>query len=529
MNRLLQKAASTMAFLVGFFLLGSLTAAAALADDGSAIQVDVKVKVDRRVERAITKVTKTVASVSRDATAGGDQAIASGNQAAVGTGSPSVDAGVCGNAVALGGQASASCEGNQSSDHRGTKANSNGARGDRNRPLLSQNQLAALTGFASVKAMVCGVSIAVFGNASGNCGGNQSTVSETGTSNEGTTGSNYGVASGNQVAAGTGSPSAQAGVCGIAVSVAGDASGSCEGTQSSNSEGSVSNGDNGGGGADALSDNQVAALTGSPSAQAQACGVSISVYGDASSSCEGNQSSNNGGSVSTAPNGGEGSGILSDNQVATLTGSPSAQAQACGVSVSVYGDSSTSCEGTQTSANEASTPSNGHGGAAGTGSGNEADVLTGSPSAQVGACGIAISVAGNSSTECAGSQAVNGPGSGVENGGGAGTGGDPGSGGGAGTGGGNNNPGVGGGAGTGEDGAAPGIGIVGSGGGTAVLEVGNAAATALNGRQPIGGVQAGAGGTAFGQVAGSWGLTLALMVLALSSAAVITRVASRSG
>lgn len=60
-------AAIGMAFLVGFFLLGSISAVAAPEiGGGSEGQVDVNVDADRTVDRAVKKARRTVTSASSD-------------------------------------------------------------------------------------------------------------------------------------------------------------------------------------------------------------------------------------------------------------------------------------------------------------------------------------------------------------------------------------------------------------------------------------------------------------------------------
>lgn len=264
---------------------------------------------------------------------------------------------MCGNTVAVAGDASAECDGKQSTNKKSASSASNGRGG--NRRILSANQGAALNSSSSVKVGVCGIAVAVAGNASGNCEGNQSSASATSLSSNGSDNGSRAVLSDNQASALNGSPTGQVGVCGIALAVAGDASASCEGNQGSSLGSDASLASTGGPNRSIGSGNQTAAGNGSPTGQVAVCGIAVGVAGDSSANCEGNQSSANadGTSLSNSDEHGIGSG----NQVAALTGSPTAQAGVCGVAVGIAGDTSASCDGNRDSEANSSVSSIGSG------------------------------------------------------------------------------------------------------------------------------------------------------------------------
>ena len=156
----------------------------------------------------------------------------------------------CGNAIAVFGEGSASCDGTQSAS--GSTGGGSGS-GD-----------ADVSGSGAAQATACGNSVAVAGDAQATCDGQQQEATQP---DDGIDVMRWGLA-------------VQGMACGNSVGVFGDAEGSCDGSQDSQRS------DGAGDGTD---------VRGAGTAQALACGNSLAVGGSAGATCSGRVQPSEGG------------------------------------------------------------------------------------------------------------------------------------------------------------------------------------------------------------------------------------------
>jgi ChpA-C len=236
------------------------------------------VSIKRSVQVAALTVAFT-ASGSAFALAGtgpstsGDHSILGGNQIGVPI---SVPVNVCGNALALLGDAFGACQGGASTSGGSGGGNSTTSGGG---SILGGNQAAAPI---SVPINVCGNSIAVLGGAASGCQGGASTGGSGG-SGGGRTSGGHSVGGGNQVGVPVSVP---VDVCGISAAGLGQASSGCQGGASTGGAGGSGGGSTSGGGSIG-GGNQVGVPIKAP---VSVCGVSIGILGTGSSKCQGGSS-----------------------------------------------------------------------------------------------------------------------------------------------------------------------------------------------------------------------------------------------
>jgi hypothetical protein len=223
-------------------------------------------------------------------------------------GSAQIQAGACGNAVGVLGDARANCEGSQ--DARGRRADDTDGGGID----------ADVGGPTSAQANACGNAVGVLGDVEADCGGSQRADATTRDDTDG----------GGIDADVSGPTSAQANACGNAVGVAGDVRASCQGSQDADAD----TGDDGTAGR-----NEIDVLRWGQAVQAGACGNAVGALGDAQASCQGSQDAD---AVAGDDAGGGGTD-------ADVGGPTQAQANVCGNSVGVLGDARASCRGPQSS------------------------------------------------------------------------------------------------------------------------------------------------------------------------------------
>jgi ChpA-C len=233
------------------------------------------VSIKRSVQVAALTVAFT-ASGSAMALAGtgpstsGNNSILGGNQINVPI---SVPVSVCGNALALLGDAFGACQGNTgvSGGSGGGSATTSG-----NNSIGGGNQVSVPI---SVPVSVCGNSVAGLGNAASGCKGG-STVTGGANSGGGKTSGNHSVGGGNQASAPVSVPVT---ICGISVAALGHAASGCQGGASTGGSGGSGGGTTSGGGSIG-GGNQVGVPIKVP---VSVCGISVGILGTASSSCQG--------------------------------------------------------------------------------------------------------------------------------------------------------------------------------------------------------------------------------------------------
>jgi hypothetical protein len=205
----------------------------------------------------------------------GTSSVAGGNQVSAPISAP-IDA--CGNAV---GNAPAGCDGGASVHNHGSGANQTSGESS----VAGGNQVHAPVG---VPVDACGNAVALLGNASAECEGGAAVKNGSGGRGDTTSGKS-GVLAGNQVEAPVTAP---VNVCGNAVAVLGDASAGCTGTAvagGSGTGGNTTSGENGVG-----SGNQVTAPVKAP---VDVCGNVVTVLGSVDPNC--GNSASGGGVVTT--------------------------------------------------------------------------------------------------------------------------------------------------------------------------------------------------------------------------------------
>jgi hypothetical protein len=251
-----------------------------------------------------------------------------------------IQGGVCGNAVAVLGDADASCEGSQ--DGRATTGNDGD--GDNEEALIA----ADVGGVPSVQGTICGNAVGALGDADASCEGSQDARTAARDDGDGEAAID--------IDALRWAMAVQIDACGNAVAALGDAHASCAGSQAARAAA-------GSGGGEATI---VADVGGAPSAQGTICGNAVGIGGDASATCDGSQGAGGGtglqmiacgnavGALGEATASCEGSRdtrapVRSDGDEAIVR-EPSAQAVVCGNAVGIGGDAAAACEGPQDAA-----------------------------------------------------------------------------------------------------------------------------------------------------------------------------------
>ncbi len=209
-------------------------------------------------------------------TTSGNNSIGGGNQVSVPI---SIPVNVCGNAIAVLGDAFAFCKGGASVSHDSGDGSSAGPRTSGNESILGGNQVSAPI---SVPVNVCGNAIALLGDASAFCKGGASVSRDSGDSGDGSsarTSGNESILGGNQVRVPVNAP---VNVCGNAV----NSPAFCKGGASVHTEGSSSEGagPRTSGNESILGGNQVFAPVSVP---VNVCGNAVAVLGDAFAFCKG--------------------------------------------------------------------------------------------------------------------------------------------------------------------------------------------------------------------------------------------------
>ncbi|MEO3874191.1 chaplin family protein [Nonomuraea sp. B12E4] len=335
----------------------------------------------------------------------GNASVLGGNQITAPINAP---VNLCGNAVAIFGDATAGCKGG-SSVHNTGGGGAGGNRTSGDAGVLGGNQVIAPI---NAPINVCGNAVAVAGRAFAGCRGG-STVTNDGPPRHGykrkhaaagSTGNDtdgrFGVGSGNQVVAPITLPVE---VCGNAV---GNASAGCVGgsTVLNTGRGSGAGGNTTSGQAGVLSGNQVIAPITAP---INVCGNAVAVVGHAFAGCKGGAHVKNGGRGAGGNRTSGAAGVLSGNQaVAPIT----APINVCGNAAAVLGVSKANCKG-----GAAAWPHRGVGGGGNLTSGR-AGVLAGNQviapiTAPINVCGNAVAVLGDAAAGCLGGANVGGTGS----------------------------------------------------------------------------------------------------------------------
>ncbi|PZG20778.1 hypothetical protein C1I98_37390 [Spongiactinospora gelatinilytica] len=337
----------------------------------------------------------------------GDGSVLGGNQIDAPINAP-INA--CGNAIAVLGEADANCKGGATVVNRGHGAGGNHTSGDGS--VLGGNQVVAPV---TAPLNVCGNALAIFGNATAGCTGG-STVKNSGAG--GGAGGNRtsgggSVLGGNQVVAPISAPTD---ICGNAVAVLGGAFGSCKGGATVINGGSHGrnhhhhhrNGPHGSAGNDTDgrfgvgSGNQLIAPIDLP---VEVCGNAVG--GDASANCKGGATVvKRGRGAGGNRTSGQG-GVLAGNQaVAPIT----APINVCGNAAAVLGKAAAQCKG-----GAHVWPGRGGVGGGGNSTSGDGSVLGGNQvvapiTAPANICGNAVAVLGDAAAGCLGGSKVGGPG-----------------------------------------------------------------------------------------------------------------------
>ncbi|MFE3452460.1 chaplin family protein [Nonomuraea sp. NPDC059194] len=333
----------------------------------------------------------------------GDSSILGGNQI---TAPISAPINACGNAVAIFGDATAGCKGGASVKNVGKGAGGNTTSG-RSSVLGGNQVIAPISGPINV----CGNAIAVFGQAFAGCKGGSSVTNGPGKPGHGyhrtpgrpgssgnDTDGRFSAGSGNQVVAPISLPIT---ACGNAV---GNASAGCRGGSSveNTAAGSGAGGNTTSGRSGVLSGNQVIAPITAP---VNVCGNAVAAFGRAFAGCKGGASVKNGGRGAGGNTTSGRSGVLSGNQVVAPITAP---INACGNAVAALGLAEAHCRGGASVSQK-----NGIGGGGNTTSGRSG-ILAGNQviapiTAPVNVCGNAVAVLGDAAAGCLGGARVGKP------------------------------------------------------------------------------------------------------------------------
>lgn len=333
----------------------------------------------------------------------GDNSILGGNQVTAPITAP-INA--CGNALAIFGDATAGCRGGASVRNTGVGAGGNTTSG-RSSALGGNQVIAPISGPINI----CGNAVAVFGEAFSGCKGGSSvtngpggpghgyhsTPGRPGSSGNDTDG-RFSAGSGNQVIAPISLPIT---ACGNAV---GNAPAGCKGGSSveNTAAGSGAGGNRTSGRSGVLSGNQVIAPITAP---INVCGNAAGVFGQAFAGCKGGVSVKNGGRGAGGNTTSGRSGVGSGNQVVAPITAP---INACGNAVAALGLAEAHCKG-----GASVSPRDGVGGGGNTTSGRSG-VLAGNQviapiTAPLNVCGNAVAVLGDAAAGCLGGSRVGKP------------------------------------------------------------------------------------------------------------------------
>ncbi|MFI9552365.1 chaplin family protein [Nonomuraea endophytica] len=332
----------------------------------------------------------------------GDSSLLGGNQV---TAPISAPVNACGNALAIFGDATAGCKGGSSVKNTGVGAGGNTTSG-RSSALGGNQVIAPISGPINI----CGNAIAVFGQAFAGCKGGSSVTNGGGKPGHGyhsahgrgssgnDTDGRFGAGSGNQVVAPVSLPIT---ACGNAV---GNAPAGCKGgsTVENTAAGSGAGGNTTSGRSGVLSGNQVIAPITAP---VNVCGNAVAAFGEAFAGCRGGVSVKNGGKGAGGNTTSGKSGVGSGNQVVAPITAP---INACGNAVAALGLAEAHCKG-----GASVNPHNGIGGGGNTTSG-QSGVLAGNQviapiTAPVNVCGNAVAVLGDAAAGCLGGSHVGKP------------------------------------------------------------------------------------------------------------------------
>ncbi|MBO3751814.1 DUF320 domain-containing protein [Streptosporangiaceae bacterium NEAU-GS5] len=340
-------------------------------------------------------------------TTNGDHSLLGGNQI---TAPISAPVNACGNAFAIFGDATAGCKGGAIVQNTGVGPGGNRTSGRSS--LLGGNQVIAPI---SGPINICGNSVAIFGEAFAGCKGGASVANTTGGGKPGRSGKpghgymdarsgsrgndtdgRFGAGSGNQVIAPVGLP---VNLCGNAV---GNAPAGCKGgSEVENSlAGSGAGGNRTDGRSGVLSGNQAVAPITAP---VNVCGNAVAAAGDAFAGCLGGASVHNGGEGAGGNTTSGRSGVLSGNQaIAPIT----APINACGNAAAVFGESEAHCRGGAMVDGGPGGGGNVTSGEHGVAAGNQ---VVAPITAPVNACGNAAAVLGDAAAGCLGGAHVGHP------------------------------------------------------------------------------------------------------------------------
>ncbi|MEU8251992.1 chaplin family protein [Nonomuraea sp. NPDC048916] len=330
----------------------------------------------------------------------GDHSVLGGNQV---TAPISAPVNACGNALAIFGDATAGCKGGASVKNTGVGAGGNTTSGRSS--VLGGNQVIAPI---SAPINVCGNSVAVFGEAFSGCKGGSS-VTNGGRkpghgyhSGRGSTGNDtdgrFGVGSGNQVIAPISLPIT---ACGNAV---GNAPAGCKGGSSVENRGggSGAGGNTTSGRSGVLAGNQVVAPITAP---INVCGNAVAAFGEAFAGCRGGASVQNGGRGAGGNTTSGRSGVLAGNQVVAPITAP---INACGNAVAALGLAEAHCKGGASVSPQQGVGGGGNttSGRSGVLAGNQ---VVAPITAPINVCGNAVAVLGDAAAGCLGGARVGRP------------------------------------------------------------------------------------------------------------------------
>ncbi|GAA0397482.1 hypothetical protein Acor_74780 [Acrocarpospora corrugata] len=333
-------------------------------------------------------------------TTNGDRSVLGGNQI---TAPISAPVNACGNAIAIFGDAAAGCKGGSSVKNTGVGPGGNTTSG-RSSALGGNQVIAPISGPINI----CGNTVAIFGEAFSGCKGGSS-VTNTGKPGKpgkpgnryhqaaGSTGNDtdgrFGAGSGNQVIAPVNLP---INLCGNAVgsSIAG-----CKGGTDVRNDvpGTAAGGNRTDGRSGVLAGNQVVAPITAP---INICGNAVALAGDAFAGCLGGSSVKNGGKGAGGNTTSGRSGVLAGNQVVAPITAP---INACGNAVAALGASEAHCKGGVSADGGPGGGGNTTNGKNGVAAGNQ---VVAPITAPVNACGNSAAVLGDAAAGCLGGSRV---------------------------------------------------------------------------------------------------------------------------
>ncbi|GAA0974007.1 hypothetical protein GCM10009555_029680 [Acrocarpospora macrocephala] len=330
-------------------------------------------------------------------TTNGDHSLLGGNQI---TAPISAPVNACGNAIAIFGDAVAGCKGGSSVKNTGVGPGGNTTSG-RSSALGGNQIIAPISGPINI----CGNTVAIFGEAFSGCKGGSS-VTNTGKPGKprpryhtaaGSTGNDtdgrFGAGSGNQVIAPVSLP---INLCGN--SVGGAISGCKGGTDVQNTmPGTAAGGNRTDGKSGVLAGNQVVAPITAP---INICGNAVAIAGEAFAGCIGGSSVKNGGKGAGGNTTSGRSGVLAGNQVVAPITAP---INACGNAVAALGASEAHCKGGVSADGGPGGGGNRTDGKSGVLAGNQ---VVAPITAPINACGNAVAVLGDAAAGCLGGSRV---------------------------------------------------------------------------------------------------------------------------